>query len=140
MTLVKGVKYNFPAFTQGCKDLFIPGDAWLGSYQQLYSSFHITADIAAGINEFGSLKGGIALYPNPAESQVNVGFTLTAPEKVSIVVTDIAGRVVSTAEQGSMGAGNHEVSLDLPSLNAGMYFVNVNAGKYSGTQRLMITK
>jgi hypothetical protein len=80
------------------------------------------------------------LYPNPAQNEVNVSFRLKEAANVTIRVRDIAGRVVAESVEGMLSEGGHKATLALNSLNAGMYFVELNANGAVASQKLVITK
>ncbi len=68
------------------------------------------------------------LYPNPASDYITLRFDeLTAqPTEISLLVTDIAGKVVIRKENiSSTGDTVHEI--DLTSIQSGVYFVQMTA-------------
>ena len=75
------------------------------------------------------LKGGetnaIALsniYPNPAKSSVNVVLTAVSATKVSLVVTDLAGKPV-LRQAAQLAIGNNNLSLNVNTLPSGSYII-----------------
>jgi len=64
---------------------------------------------------------------NPVSGVVNVGFSISAPGPVDLVVYDLAGRVVTVLHEGVASAGLHSVSWDTSDLPAGVYFQTVTA-------------
>lgn len=81
----------------------------------------------------------VALYPNPASgSNVTVvyGLPATVPT-ATITVTDMAGRVVYTDALETSG-DLHQYSLNVANLGTGTYLVNVQAGIYTGQQKLVV--
>ncbi|MFN8922105.1 MAG: T9SS type A sorting domain-containing protein, partial [Sphingobacteriia bacterium] len=73
--------------------------------------------------------GGIQLYPNPSQGQLNV--VLATPGSYSLQLTDLQGRVVYTTALSATGT---TTSLQLPSLPVGLYSVQIGgaSGTYSG--------
>ena len=80
------------------------------------------------------------LYPNPARNEVNVSFRLKESANVTIRVRDLAGRVVAESNEGMLFEGGHKSTIALNSLNAGMYFVELNANGAVASQKLVVTK
>lgn len=64
---------------------------------------------------------------NPVSGLVNIGFSVSAPGPVDLLVYDLAGRVVSVLHQGHASAGLHSVSWDTAELPAGVYFQSLSA-------------
>lgn len=64
--------------------------------------------------------------PNPARGAVNVWFTLGSGE-AALELFDVSGRRVTRRAVGTMGAGEHVVTLGVtPELRAGLYFVRLS--------------
>jgi hypothetical protein len=93
----------------------------------------------ASINE-NELVSGMGVYPNPANANTNVTFSLNNTANVNITVTDLAGKVVYTDALGNVAAGTTEVSLNTTSLSEGVYMINVVANSAVSTQQLVIRK
>lgn len=93
----------------------------------------------------GSGLGSLAfsLAPNPSHASVTrVVYTLAEPASVSVGVYGLAGRRVRTAFDGGRSAGSHSEGIDLRDANgrpldAGVYFVRLQAGPTHGTRRLV---
>jgi hypothetical protein len=79
-------------------------------------------------------------FPNPAQDETTISYSLEKSSNVSFTVTDVTGRVVKTIEQGNQSQGNHNFKLNTQTLNSGVYFVNINAGGILLTTRLMVSK
>jgi hypothetical protein len=62
------------------------------------------------------------LYPNPATASLNLLFNAPANDKISIVITDFAGRVVMRQLAGII-AGDNKLSLNIAQLSAGSYMI-----------------
>jgi hypothetical protein len=80
------------------------------------------------------------VYPNPAKDVVNVNYQLTKAADVTIAIRDIAGRLVLQSNEGFVYEGAQKAALNLNGLNAGMYFVELNAGGAVAQQKLIISK
>jgi len=75
--------------------------------------------------------GGIQLYPNPSSGTLNVA--IATPGSYSLQLADLQGRVVYTTTLSGSASGT-TTSLQLPSLPAGLYSVQIAGarGIYSG--------
>lgn len=100
-----------------------------------------TVSFGVGIAE-PSASNGFSLfpnYPNPAGSETMISYSLDKAADVSFTVSDITGRDIITIEKGNQTQGAHKFSLDTRSLNAGVYFLTMNAGGTSLTKRMLVT-
>jgi uncharacterized delta-60 repeat protein len=75
--------------------------------------------------------GGIQLYPNPTSGTLNVA--VASPGSYRLQLSDLQGRVVYTTQLSGSASGT-TTSLQLPSLPAGLYSVQIAGatGTYSG--------
>lgn len=96
--------------------------------------------LGLSVNELNSNVSMKLVYPNPAKSEVNVSYQLNKAAEVSIAIRDIAGRVVLQSSEGFQFEGAQKATLALTGLNAGMYFVEINANGAVAQQKLIISK
>jgi hypothetical protein len=85
-------------------------------------------------------KVGMNIFPNPSNGNVNVTFNLQSQKEVSIIVTDLAGKVALTNEMGTLNLGAHKVTLNTESLSNGVYMVNIIANGVSSIEKLVVRK
>lgn len=92
------------------------------------------------IRYFSGLKLGISevlqnagaqAYPNPVSNTANITFTVAESALISIVITDLQGRVVYVpAASRNYPAGRHSEVITLrESLPAGIYFLHINSAQ-----------
>ena len=79
-------------------------------------------------------------YPNPFNPTTKIGYELPSKVRVHLVVYDILGREVSTLVDQVMPAGYHEVEFPASGLSSGIYFYKIQAGLYSFTKKMLLTK
>lgn len=91
-----------------------PGSRAFGLTQQPWL-LDYPANTGASVNQF-------TVYPNPADGFVSIVFRSQPVGLSSIMLTDVAGRIVSTIEYKSQTSF---YSFDLNTLSAGVYFVVV---------------
>jgi len=75
------------------------------------------------------------MYPNPASRIVTLELVNIGGNEATVRILNIAGRTVYLGEHSQ-----EKVEIDVSSLDAGIYFVAVNAGDYSTTRKLHILK
>ncbi len=84
-------------------------------------------------------------YPNPFNPTTNISFALPVDSKVSLKLYNIAGQLVRTLVNETMPAGNHTVTWNGNNSNgekvaSGIYFYKLNAGNFSKTMKMVMTK
>ncbi len=96
------------------------------------------ATSVVGVNELSSETSVFGIYPNPTSGQVNLNYTLTHDASVTVDVINSVGTRVMSEKLGSQKFGTYSTPLDLSSLAAGVYMVNLNADGVLGTVRVVI--
>lgn len=89
-----------------------------------------------GLEELENVTG-ITAAPNPFTNATEISFNVTNEAEVAIVVTDMAGRVVMTVPAANYAVGQHSVSLDGASLQAGVYNYTLKVGNSIVTKRIV---
>lgn len=80
----------------------------------------------------------INLFPNPASSSVQVSIELEDEVKVELLILDSDGNPTGLTSETKAKAGLFTHTLNVESLNGGIYFVKINAGGESYIRRLVI--
>ncbi len=93
---------------------------------------------AVGLQDLKGTISQVSLYPNPSTGNTSTLLFATETEfsNVSISIIDMAGRVVST-ENISVKTGLNQYQLNTDLLNNGVYFIQLNAGTNTITQKLI---
>jgi hypothetical protein len=85
-------------------------------------------------------------YPNPFSPSVTIRYDLPEASRVSLEVFDVSGRVVRVLETGTVTpAGQHHVIWDGRGATgrlvaSGVYFYRLEAGAYTETQQMMLSR
>lgn len=93
------------------------------------------AATVAGIEE-GALSSTVNLFPNPTNGVANVEFNTKAAGMATLEVFNLIGERVAFETLGNLPAGLNRANLDLSSVEAGIYLVNLNAGGETTTMRI----
>jgi len=91
-----------------------------------------------GIASVNNSISQVAVYPNPSNGE-NTTLLFSSEKQlsnVSVVITDLNGRELSS-ETINVGEGVNTYSLNTKELNSGIYFIRLNAGSYTTTQKLI---
>ena len=92
-----------------------------------------------GINEAGYSNAECSVFPNPANSQVNVVFTADAGSPTEITVYDLAGRKV-LQQLAECSGGPNSVTMDTRKIAAGVYTVAIKTEQQLLTRKLEILR
>ena len=75
------------------------------------------------------------VYPNPANTFINVPVTVKESTNVSVTISNVTGQVVRTQNMGTIAAGNMSIaSINTADLANGVYIytINANGGRIAG--------
>ena len=64
----------------------------------------------------------------------------TAKPSVTVAVFNLMGQEMMRLDPGELSAGHHTFTIDGSSWSSGLYFVRVQAGHHSDTQRILMMK
>lgn len=87
-----------------------------------------------GLDE-NSLDIAMNVVPNPSNGEFAINLNEATAGDYQMTITDIAGNLLKKEVIAVNGSTSVSVSLDVP---AGIYFVNLNDGNKSATQKVMI--
>lgn len=95
------------------------------------------APINLGLNENSSTLNDVVLYPNPANEEINVSFSVVSPENALIEIQDVTGKV-SQAHNILAAEGSNLVMMDTSKLASGIYFMKINVGGNQQTVQFIV--
>ena len=79
-------------------------------------------------------------YPNPFNPSTTITFSIPTSEFVTLKVYDVLGREVATLVNENLSAGSYSYNFDASNLTSGVYFYKLQAGKYSETKKMILSK
>lgn len=79
-------------------------------------------------------------YPNPFNPTTQIRFQLPASSITHLSVHDILGREVAILVNGTLPAGEHQVTFDASGLASGIYLYRLQAGNQMLTGKLMLVR
>jgi len=94
----------------------------------------------AGIAEVNVSIKDVSLYPDPASESTTVSYTLSNASHVNMAVYSIDGRCVYKAFSGEQSAGNHNFTMSVLNLRAGIYLLNIEANGEQTVKKLVVVK
>lgn len=79
-------------------------------------------------------------YPNPFNPTANIAYSLPESRFVRIKVFNILGNEVATLVNEPKAAGNYTVEFNGNNLSSGVYFYRMEAGSFTDTKKLILSK
>ncbi len=88
-----------------------------------------------GTNEF-DLENSLSIYPNPNNGEFNINFNASSND-VNVEVFDVRGRSVFK-RMFDNGPGEFDETINLGSVNSGVYLLNINDGGNTVTKKIVV--
>jgi len=82
----------------------------------------------------------LSAYPNPFNSTVQLGFSLTSTVDARLAIYNVSGREVAVVADGKMNSGVHTVTWNAQDLPGGIYFARLTVGNDSRILKLVYMK
>ena len=79
-------------------------------------------------------------YPNPFNPSTKISFSIPNSEYVTLKVYDVIGNEIATLVNENLSAGTYSYNFDASKLTSGIYFYKLQAGKFSETRKMILTK
>ena len=98
---------------------------------------------ATGINNNNIIVDNYTLsqnYPNPFNPSTTFTFSVPKSGNVSLKFYDALGTEVATYVDGFINAGSYSVEFDGSKLASGVYFYKLQAGDFSATKKMVLSK
>ncbi len=76
--------------------------------------------------------------PNPASTQTQISFSLPGHGHVEISLYDAWGRHLQKITSGDYPAGTHSLDVDVTHLEAGVYFYQMESGRFSQVKKIIV--
>ncbi len=107
-------------------------DAWTS---KLVAQFYYDVD---GIEDIKILED-LDIYPNPASDIATLSYVVSTPAKVEIELYDMLGKQIQSAV-AMQAAGAHQHTIDVSSLQEGLYIVNLTIDGERTTKKINVIK
>ncbi|MEZ4960226.1 MAG: T9SS type A sorting domain-containing protein [Saprospiraceae bacterium] len=115
--------------------LFLNGDDLSTASGKVFKVF-LQKQATPAIEISGRQYFGLKLFPNPANGQLTVNFSVPVDDSVQLVIEDAAGRALRQQER-KVEHGEYEWYFDVGDWAAGLYFVVLRNGKYAIRQEFV---
>ena len=77
-------------------------------------------------------------WPNPASDYVSLAFNMATANNAMLEIFDMQGKRILMKDLGLIPPGAQEITVDLPSVTPGIYFINLTNNGFRKTRKLMI--
>lgn len=105
-----------------------------GVFGRVAASNSSVSELENGVFKFG------AVYPNPAQNELNLPYTLKTNAEVKINVRDLTGRLVYELAAQQQNAGDQLLSMPLDQMRSGVYFVELLANGQLSRQKFVVNR
>ncbi|MFC4143001.1 GDSL-type esterase/lipase family protein [Pedobacter mendelii] len=81
-------------------------------------------------------------YPNPASTQTFIDIVLPEPDKISVQIFDMMGRLTKTVVNEYLNTGKHTLEINTTTFSSGIYFFKISSdsGKYSAVKKFIVAR
>lgn len=79
-------------------------------------------------------------YPNPFNGQLQIEYSLSNSGLVNLSIFDLAGRKVTSIQEGMLNTGYHKVSWNAVGLSSGVYILRLNSGNQTRNMKVLLLK
>lgn len=137
-----GTWYDFFAGTTiEANDLAAAMNFQPGEYHVYFDQPIFAPDTALNVSEAMEMFGfDFMVYPNPASDLVSIGFHNASPQRITIDLLDLSGRVVEHIDTRNMATGIQTIDWSSSHIGAGTYLVRVQGEQHNTTHPLIISK
>jgi hypothetical protein len=112
-------------------------DIMIGSISGGLTFLGSSVSLTSNVDEKFIDNNAFILYPNPANSVVNLTFNRIIKSEVNYAVYDMAGKKIM---EGNFDPNQTNTSIQVNQLNNGLYLIQLTTNQWQSTQRLMINK
>lgn len=94
-------------------------------------------DVYTGEPEISQDVNKLHIYPNPSHNRTTIDLQVQQGQKVSILITDISGKVVHSSDEIASGSQYHK-EINLSSLSRGTYIISAVVDANAETGKLIV--
>ncbi len=97
----------------------------------------IRIENVTGVEELNNLLG-VQVFPNPSNGLTRISLNTPENGKLSLNLIDVLGRNVADVYNGSVNAGEQVYNVDVNSIDAGIYFLQINYNERTSAVKLIV--
>ena len=127
---VDNFRYKFEFESGGGNNIYLDN---INIYQGSSSD-----ELVVGLSDIdATIFSGLNLFPNPADDELNIQFSVETPQDVVFNVQDLTGKV-ALSNLIKANSGSNHVFMNTSQLAAGVYFLEVQVGGMKETRQFII--
>ena len=89
--------------------------------------------------EFITQQNSLTIYPNPADSEIYINFSLPEPSDVGISIINYMGQLIlQNSDKKKLDSGSHTIKVLVESLSKGVYLVRININNRVFVKKVII--
>ncbi len=105
------------------------------------SEFSPNSSIISGIKVNSLYESSFNLYPNPANNDFFMEFSLASPQQITAYLYAMDGRFMTCLLSETIYAGNNSRKINIESYPVGVYFIEISSDNiYKESMKLIITR
>ncbi|MFA8451711.1 MAG: T9SS type A sorting domain-containing protein [Bacteroidales bacterium] len=81
----------------------------------------------------------VEVYPNPVEKDLNIVLDLEKENQIKIYIHNVLGEKIMEREEKKYPPGENTISVDMHSLDAGIYFLVLKIGNETSVKKLVLS-
>jgi len=124
----------------GSGSLIVSGTDLFTFDQTQHDADQYTVHFCIGVTSIDDnlASSSINVYPNPFTGSTQVFVQMNETSNVSVTMVNVLGETVISKDYGSLTAGTNIIDVDGTNLAAGIYYMNVNLGTETMTQKVVL--
>lgn len=91
-------------------------------------------------NENHNKNYSLNIYPNPVSNSTTISLSLSQPQKVSLKIFDMSGRLAKAIVNKMFETGDQQITWNTLDMKAGIYLLKMEGTNYSETKKLVVIK
>jgi hypothetical protein len=119
--------------------IFSDNIGW-GHIKMFIGNNTVHTDIKREKDTVHDIEAILHVYPNPFNSQVKIGYTLKNREHVNLKLYNSVGQEIVLLKNEIENPGLHEINYRNDKLPSGIYFLTINHGGKTESQKLVLAK
>lgn len=112
---------------------------WGGAFRA-YDDRGFSAGMVTPSREAAAIASGLSLFPNPVREELFLMYDLLSDARVSLTVYNTLGQLVRQEPPVKQPAGEQQMTIPVGDLPAGLYWLTLNIGHQTITQKFMVQK
>jgi hypothetical protein len=135
-------RFEYKWFATGSKIPVLQIDAIAGKTAPVYNVMFIDTlrkdVIHVGIDENEKEANAFQVYPNPSQDQFSLSYNINNRSPVKISLLDVLGKELKLLVNEAQNTGIQKVMVNVSSLPAGIYLLNIRCGNTSHVEKISV--